>query len=137
MENIELQNQESENQNPATEASQNEIPENKTMEAPASPLIGQATDAEIAAWKATHGDVFQFSADGHTCYLKRPDRGQYAYAVQLQSNPVRSNEYILKNCWLGGSEKILKAQQNDSLFTNVQSKLSVLMDVIPVQVSKL
>jgi hypothetical protein len=73
----------------------------------------EATEEQIQKWKQEHGDVFAIKVEDKICYLKRPDRKTFSFASQVQNDPLRFNEVILKNCWLAGDEQILT---DDSLF---------------------
>ena len=70
-------------------------------------LIGQATAEQIQEWKAKHGDIFSVKVDGHVCYLHKPSRRTISYAsVAAKTDPLKFNETLLRECWLGGSEAI-------------------------------
>lgn len=118
MENTELQNE-------------NALPQTAM---PKAALIGEVSADQVLAWKKEHGDVFQVVVDGHAGYLKRPNRSQLAYAIQQQSNPLRSNETLLKACWLGGSMEI---QTKDAYFLGVQGQLQQLVEIKAAEISKL
>lgn len=97
-------------------------------------LAGQATPEQIAAWKKEHGDVFVFKTDESVCYLKKPDRKIIGAYSALQNTPIRANEYLLANCWLGGDETF---KTNDEMFLGVAGKLTELVIVKDVEVEKL
>lgn len=84
-----------------------------------------ATPEQIAEWKATHGEFFGIVIEDKVCYLKKPDRKALSFASQVGSDPMKFNEVILKNCWLGGDEEILT---NDSLFLAASSKLDQVIE---------
>lgn len=87
--------------------------------------IGQATPEQIEAWKAQYGTVKEIEIDGHVCYLRLPDRKILGMASALGSNdPIKFNELLLANCWLGGSEAI---KTNDELFLGVSQVLGELV----------
>ena len=70
-------------------------------------LIGQATTEQINAWKEQHGDIFAFKVDGHICYLRKPTRRDLSFASSAgKKDPLKFNESLLRDCWLGGSEAI-------------------------------
>ena len=95
----------------------------------------QATQEQIDAWKKQHGDIFEFKVgEDKYAYLKKPDRKTMGLASALQANPVRSNEAILKGCWIGGDEEI---QSDNDLFASIQGQLGILIDVKAVEVKKL
>lgn len=95
----------------------------------------QASDEQIAAWKKEHGDVFVYTADGKRCYLKKPDRNTLSVAAAMgMANPLRYNEILLENCWLGGDEQIRTA---DGYFLGISQKLSELVEIKEGELKKL
>lgn len=98
-------------------------------------LKGQATAAEIAVWKREHGEVYQVTVDGSTCYLKKPDRTTLKMVAAVGgSDPVRANEVLLENCWLGGDESV---KTDDEKFFGVSAKLAELVTVKQAELKKL
>lgn len=98
-------------------------------------LIGQVTDEQIKEWKETHGDVFSIKTEGHICYLKKPTRKAISYAsVAGKTDPLKFNETLLRECWLGGSEVIRK---DDDLFMAASGVLDQLLDVKEAELEKL
>lgn len=92
-------------------------------------------EGQIKIWKKQHGDVFHLTVDGKSCYLKSPDRKTLSYAATAGANdPLKFNEVILKNCWLGGDEEI---QTNDTLFMSVSAKIPELISLKEAQLVKL
>ena len=70
-------------------------------------LVGQATVAEIDEWKKRHGDIYAIKVDGHVCYLRKPTRRDLSFASSAgKKDPLKFNETLLRDCWLGGSEAI-------------------------------
>lgn len=95
----------------------------------------QATPEQIADWKAKHGDVWKISVEDKSAYLKSPDRKTLGYASSVgASDPMKFNEILLKNCWLGGDIEI---QTNDSLFLAASSKLAQLIEIKEAEMVKL
>lgn len=94
------------------------------MEKKETKLIGQATPEQIEAWKLQFGTVKEVEIDGHVCYLRLPDRKILGMASALGSDPIKFNELLLANCWLGGSEAI---KTNDELFFGVSQVLGELV----------
>jgi hypothetical protein len=84
-----------------------------------------ATPEQIAQWKAEHGEFFHIEVEDKICYLKKPDRKTLSFASQVGNDPMKFNEVILKNCWLGGD---LEMQTNDSYFLAVSSKLDQVIE---------
>lgn len=98
-------------------------------------MKGVATPEQIAEWKNKHKEVFGISVDGHVAYLKKPDRKALSYASGVGAkDPIKFNEIILENCWLGGSEEI---KTDDSLFLGVSGKISELIEVKEAELKKL
>jgi hypothetical protein len=90
-------------------------------------LIGEVTPAQIQEWKDKHGQIFGIIVDGHICYLKKPDRKILGFAsVAGKTDPMKFNEAMLNNCFIGGSEAI---KTDDDLFLAASSKLSDLIQV--------
>jgi len=93
------------------------------------------TAEQIAQWKEKHGDIYKVTVKDKVCYLKRPTRKAIGYAsVAGKDNPLKFNEVILKDCWLGGDEEI---QTDDTLFLAASSKLAELIEVEEAELEKL
>lgn len=99
-------------------------------------LIGQATPEQIEAWKKEHGEIYAVTVDGHVAYLKKPSRKilEYYTSLVMDKKPIRANEALLTNCWLGGDEAIKSV---DSLFLSASSQLSELIEVKDSEITKL
>jgi hypothetical protein len=52
----------------------------------------------------------------------------------LGSNPVRANEALLQNCWLGGDESI---KTDDDKFFGVSAKLNEIVEIKDAEIVKL
>lgn len=90
-------------------------------------LIGQATPEQIEAWKTKYGKMWAIIVCGHICYLRKPDRKVLGYAsIAGKNNPLKFNEVILTNCFVGGSEAI---KTDDDLFLGASSKLTEIIEV--------
>lgn len=90
---------------------------------------------QIEEWKAKHGRVFCVTVGDKACYLKKPSRKALGYAtVAGKDNPLKFNEVILKDCWLGGDEEI---QTNDDLFLGVSAQLPNLIEAKEAELSEL
>ncbi|MCL1942803.1 MAG: hypothetical protein FWF54_04555 [Candidatus Azobacteroides sp.] len=95
----------------------------------------KAGKEQIAEWKAMYGDVYLISVDGKEAYLKQPSRKIIGYAsVAGKNNPIKFNEVILNDCWLGGDEEI---KTNDTLFLSVSSQLAELIQIKEAELVKL
>ncbi len=90
-------------------------------------LIGQATPDQISEWKKKYGKVSAIIVDGHIAYFKKPDRKTLGYASSIGTkDPIKFNETLMNNCFIGGSEEIKK---NDDLFLSASSKLGDLIEI--------
>ncbi len=97
--------------------------------------LGQATDEQLSQWRAKYGEIYAIKVDGHICYLRKPDRKILSYAGTVGTkDPIKFNELLLQNCWLGGSEDI---KTNDELFLGASAKLSELIQVKEAELVKL
>lgn len=89
-----------------------------------------ATEAEIAGWKAKYGKVHKLTVTSedeveYTAYLKPVDRKALSAASALgKSDPIKFNEVLLNNTWLGGDEEI---KANDELFLAASGQLEGLL----------
>ena len=95
--------------------------------------IGEATAEQIKEWKETHKNVFAIKvddADGrkHVCYLRAPKRKDLSAAsVAGKADPLKFNEVILRQCWLGG----------DSLFLAASGMIPDIVEVGEAELEKL
>jgi len=90
---------------------------------------------QINEWKKKYGDVFKIEVDGHVAYVKSPDRKTLSYAGSIGTkDPIKFNEIILGNCWLGGDETI---KTDDSLFLGVGQVLGEIIKVKEASIAKL
>ena len=97
-------------------------------------LKGTVTAEQIAEWKKKLGDIFKVEVDGSVCYLKKPDRKTMSYVATLGNNPIRANEALLQNCWLGGDESV---KTDDEKFFGVSSKLNEIVEIKEAEITKL
>lgn len=98
-------------------------------------LIGQATPEQIAVWKEKHGEIFSIKVDNHVCYLHKPGRKTISYAsVAGKNDPLKFNETLLRECWLGGSESIRK---DDDKFLAAGAVLDQIVEVKEAELVKL
>lgn len=95
----------------------------------------QIDEMRIAEWKKKYGDVFKYTVDGKTCYLRKPDRTILAYVrVASNDNDVRFNELLLENCWLDGDEEI---KTDDAYFLGISNFLPQIIEIKLGDLSKL
>jgi len=93
------------------------------------------TKHQIQEWKKQYKDIFVISVEDKKVYLRTPDRKTLSYASTLATkDPLKFNEVILDNCWLGGDEEI---KTNDELFLAVSSKLPDLIQIKEATLEKL
>ncbi len=98
-------------------------------------LAGQATPEQIEAWKQKHGDVFAVTVGNSVCYLKRPTRKAISYAsVAGKNDPLKFNEVLLNDCWLGGDDRI---KSDDTMFISASAKVAELIEVKEAELKKL
>lgn len=92
------------------------------------------TTEQIEKWKAQHGAVYKIEVEGSVAYLKKPDRKTMSLVATLADNPVRANEALLNNCWLGGDEDI---KTDDEKFFGVSARLAELIQIKQAEITKL
>jgi hypothetical protein len=98
-------------------------------------LKGAANSEQIAGWKAMYKDVFAIRVADRIAYLKRPSRKALGYAsVSGKDNPLKFNEVLLNDCWLGGDEAI---KTDDTLFLSASAKIAELIHVEEAELEKL
>lgn len=92
--------------------------------------MSEITQEQIEEWKAKHGEIYcievaeepiDFESDIISTkieddqavakgYLKKPDTKTQSFAyAKMQDSPVAGGEAILKQCWLGGDERLLNS----------------------------
>ena len=95
----------------------------------------EVSKKQIEEWKAQHGDVWCIEVDGKKCYLKRPSRQALGFAsMSADKNPIKANETLLNDCWLGGDEEI---KTNDTLFLSVSGRLAEIIQLKETELKKL
>lgn len=93
------------------------------------------TKEQIQEWKQKHGDVYVLNIEDKKAYLRTPDRQTLSYASTLATkDPLKFNEVVLTNCWLGGDEEI---KTDDALFLAASSKLPDLIQIKEATLEKL
>ena len=73
----------------------------------------QVEQTQLEAWKQQYGDIKAIEvtiADGDVAvaYLKPADRNVVAYGLtkSIKSQIVEAGEFVLKNCYVGGDERL-------------------------------
>lgn len=112
-------------------------------------LIGQATEAQISAWRNMYGDVYEITIGEHIGYVRGFDRATMKFALSQMSVKVDTEtrqaevsmakmidigEIGLQNCWLGGSEEI---KTNDRMFVAAAMQVGELFDIAEAKLKKL
>jgi hypothetical protein len=98
-------------------------------------LIGQASDAQIDAWKKEHKDIFAITVEEHIGYFKKPGRTVIALAsTKLQTNPLGYMETILENTFIGGSKTLI---EDDAYFMSLVPKVEEMVEVKTAELVKL
>ncbi len=95
----------------------------------------EASQEQIDAWKAEHGDVYKISVEDKVVYLHKPSRKTLSYATSVAAkDPIKFNEIILAGCWLGGDPEV---KTDDSYFLSVSAHLGDLIQVKEAEMLKL
>ena len=93
------------------------------------------TKEQIEEWKKQYNDIYVLNIEDKKAYLRTPDRQTLSCASTLATkDPLKFNEVVLNNCWLGGDEEI---KTNDELFLAVSSKLPDLIQIKEATLEKL
>jgi hypothetical protein len=100
-----------------------------------TPKSGEATPEQIEAWKGQYGEIFAIIVEDKIGYLKKVDRQTLSFASTVGTkDPMKFNEIILSNCWLGGDTEL---KTNDDYFLAVSGTLSQLIIVKEAELVKL
>lgn len=95
----------------------------------------EVTQEQIEAWKKKHKNVFRLTIEDKVAYLRAPDRQVLSFAsAAATKDPLKFNEAILKNCWLGGDTEI---RDDDAYFLAASSKIAELIEVKEAEMEKL
>lgn len=89
--------------------------------------VNAVTDEQIAEWKKKYRNVFCYTVDGEKLYFRQPDRKIIAAAgVTATNDPIKYNEFVLTNCFLGGNRALL---EDDSIFYGLSHVVDKLIAV--------
>lgn len=94
----------------------------------AKALTGQASDMQIAEWKAKHKyGIYAIEVDGHIAYFKNPGRNELNCAMSKADRDKALDifEELANVTFIGGSEEVLK---DDQMFIGVSQELKVKLD---------
>lgn len=92
-------------------------------------------ELQIEEWKKKYGSVYQIECEGKVGYVRKPDRKVLgAAAVVGSKDPIKYNEVLLNNIWLGGDEEL---KNNDDYFLGVSAQLADLIEIKEVSLKKL
>ncbi len=85
-----------------------------------------AKDKEIIEQlKAKHGDIWEVRVDDIVAYVKKPTRAIQRAAARLgKDDPYKFNEVLVKNCFVGGDERIKDEE-------NIDEAANQIADLIP------
>lgn len=98
-------------------------------------LKGQVSQDQIDKWKAEFKKVWALKVDGRIAYIKSPNRKTLSYASTVGAKePMKFNEIILNECWLGGDEEI---KTDDELFLSASGQLAKIIEVKEAELEKL
>jgi len=88
------------------------------------------------AWTKQYGEgrCALITAGDKKCFLKPPSRVDVgAYGVAFRTNPVKANEFLLKQCWLAGDEEFVN---DDKYFFAAVEHLSGLIESAQSELEK-
>lgn len=90
---------------------------------------GGVSEEQITQWKHRHGKVVRIDVvdgeDLHVGYFKRPDIDTLRAVTKMaKTDDINAAETLVKNCWLGGSEAMLK---DGVLFNETQQQLALML----------
>ena len=92
-------------------------------------------EQRIEEWKKKYNKIFAYKVDEKTVYLKQPDRKILSAAtIGAKGDPMKYNEIVLKNCWLGDDIELL---EDDSIFFGLSQKVDELVDAKVGELKKL
>jgi len=113
--------------------------ENKAQEPVEVTLPEGLTQSQVDAWKKKYGEVHLLNVrpkgtdENHFCVVRPPDR-PVMKRVSAESNPVKSLEIMLDECFLWGDESIKK---DERFFYIAAAKVSALVEKGEAELAKL
>lgn len=95
----------------------------------------KVTKEQIEAWKEKHGEVFLLEVADKKAYIRSPKRKELSASATVGANDaMKTNEFLLKACWLEGDKEI---QEVDSYFLGAVSQLEQIIEVKQATIKKL
>lgn len=89
---------------------------------------------QLESWKKKYGQVYAVEVGNYLCYLKPPTRQILSLSMSYESSdPLKADESLLQNCWIGGDEEI-KTDLN--LFLSIRPQLSELFELKKSKLTK-
>ena len=93
-----------------------------------SNLTGQASDEQIAEWKAKHKyGIYALEVGGHVAYFKNPGRAELNFAMSKADSDKVLNvfEELAGVTFIGGSREVL---DDDQMFIGISQELKVKLE---------
>ena len=102
-------------------------------------VIGIASKEDIKKWKEQHKEIYRLTATdssgvSHACYVRKPSRLDLSVAQNKQNDPIRMNETMLRQIWLGGDDAM---RTEDELFLGISAKIGDLVQIAECELEKL
>ncbi len=102
----------------------------------------QVSQAQIKRWKSQYGDVYAIEVklddkgkQKAVGYFRKPDLNIIAAASRFaDTDPIKSGEVLLENCWLDGDDVI---KTDDEAKMGVLTQLGKLFKIKEAEVKKL
>lgn len=91
-------------------------------------FIGQASETQIAEWKAKHKyGIYALEVDGHIGYFKNPGRNELNCAMSKADRDKALDvfEELATLTFIGGSDELLK---DDQMFIGISQELKVKLE---------
>jgi hypothetical protein len=102
---------------------------------------GKLAEQAIESLKNAHGRVYEViipiddeGAEHVAAYLKKPSRQALGKVMGIMnSNPVKANEILLADCWVGGDDR---AKTDDEAFLSLCEAMGDLITVRKAEIEK-
>jgi len=96
--------------------------------------MAEITEKQIEDWKKKYGEIYAVTVEDKVGYLRKPDRKILSAANNYAQDSIKYNEFVLKNCWLGGDVVLM---EEDAYFFAVCKKLGELIEVKEAELKKI